>query len=113
MQILKLGCNFTMSIRQILSETGKVKNTIYYALYDRLRDYDDELSDYDLREIIFSMFERILGFTIEWADRDLHGKNKILIRSEKDQAIIDVSGLMESLKKVHSDYLARKFSKGV
>ncbi|MDX1961257.1 MAG: hypothetical protein SFU98_22000 [Leptospiraceae bacterium] len=98
-----------MSIRQILSETGKVKNTIYYALYDKLKDYEDEISDYDLRAIVFSMFEKILGYTIEWADRDLHGKNKILIRSEEDEAIIDISGLMESLKKVHTEYINKKF----
>jgi hypothetical protein len=99
-----------MSIRKILSDTEMVKNTIYNSLSKKLKEYEGEISDYDLREIIFSMFERILGYTIEWADIDEYGKNRILVHIGEEKAIINISSLMESLKMIHKDYIAEEQS---
>lgn len=99
-----------MSIKKILADTEMVKNTIYNSLAKKLKEYEGEISDYDLREIIFSMFERILGYTIEWADIDTHGKNRILVHIGEEEAIINISSLMESLKMIHKDYIEEELS---
>ena len=94
-----------MSIRKILADTEMVKNTIYNSLSRKLKEYEGEISDYELREIIFSMFERILGYQIEWADVETHGKNRIIIHAGKEQAIINITSLMDSLRTIHKEYV--------
>lgn len=96
-----------MSIRDILSETEMVKNTLFSSLTQKLMEFEEEVSDYELRRIIFAMFKRVLGFYIEWADPDVHGKNRILIQAEEEEIIVNITELMESIRKIHREYVER------
>jgi hypothetical protein len=96
-----------MSIRDILSETEMVKNTILSSLTQKLMEFEEEVSDYELRRIIFSMFKRILGYHIEWADPDVHGKNRILIQAKEKEIVVNITGLMDSIRKIHREYIEK------
>lgn len=97
-----------MSIRKILADTEMVKNTIYHILSKRLKEHEEPISDYELREIVFAMFESILGFNIEWADPEIYGKNRILVHAGKEKVIANISNLIDSLRMIHKDYVEEK-----
>lgn len=97
-----------MSIRKILADTEMVKNTIYHILSKKLKEHEEPISDYELREIIFAMFESILGFDIEWADPEVYGKNRIVVHAGKEKVIANITNLMDSLRVIHKDYLEEK-----
>lgn len=97
-----------MNIRKILADTEMVKNTIYQILSKKLKEHEEPISDYELREIVFAMFESILGFTIEWADPEVYGKNRIVVHAGKEKIIANITNLLDSLKTIHKDYVEEK-----
>ncbi len=97
-----------MNIRKILSDTEMVKNTIYHILSKKLKQHEEPISDYELREIIFAMFDSILGFKIEWADPEIYGKNRIVVHAGEEQIIANITNLIDSLRIIHKDYVEEK-----
>lgn len=93
-----------MSLKKILRETEKIKNTIYQTLKTEIMLLDGDLSNYELRHMIFATFEKVLGYEIQWADPQIHGKNIILVRTEYGEAAINITGLMESLKELGKEH---------
>lgn len=93
-----------MSLKKILRETEKIKNTIYQTLKTEITLLDGDLSNYELRQMIFAIFEKVLGYEIQWADTETHGKNIILVTTEFGEAAINITGLMESLKEIGKEH---------
>jgi len=93
-----------MSLKKILRETEKIKNTIYQTLKTEIMLLDGDLSNYELRQMIFATFEKVLGYEIRWADTETHGKNIILVTTEFGEAVINITGLMESLKELGKEH---------
>ena len=81
-----------------------VKKTVFESLSKKLLEYEEEISDYELRRIVFSMFKRVLGYEVYWADSDIHGKNRILLQTETEEIIVNITSLMDSLRKIHKEY---------
>lgn len=84
-----------------------IRQLIYDSLSTELPKIE-EISNYDIKQIIFDMTKKIISDDIEWADAEKFGKNKMLIYHKNKVLQLDTTELIESIRVLHKDYVEPK-----
>jgi hypothetical protein len=84
----------------------EIKNLIFESLKTELPKFESEISNYDIKLIIFEMAKKIIPDEIDWADSEKFGKNKILIYNKHKVLQMDTTELIERIKELHKKFIA-------
>lgn len=93
-----------LNINSYFNES-EIKKMIFESLKKELPKFEAEISNYDIKKIIFEMAQEIIPDTIDWADSEKFGKNKILIYNKHKVLQIDTTELIESIRVLHKEYI--------
>ena len=89
---------------------NEIKQILFYSILQSLAEKESDLSDSEIKTILYDALDRIPDFKIKWGKHSRFGKNRILILHQNRLAILDMNLLIHFTKDVWSHYLEQKKS---
>lgn len=89
----------------------ELKATIFHSMMQSFKDREDELSDNEIKSIIFNSIHSIPDFKVQWGKNDKFGKNRIIVIHQNRIAILDLNLLIHFIKDVWHNYLIKVVNK--
>jgi len=83
----------------------ELKTTIFHNMMQRLSKEKEELTEFEIKSIIFESINSFSAFEVKWGKPVKFGKNRILIHYQNRIAILDLNLLIHFIKDVWKNYL--------
>ena len=69
-----------------------------------LSEMDGELSDIDVKEMMFDSLNKMPNLIVEWADSKKFGKNKIFLKENNNIILLDLTEIIAGIKLAWKEY---------
>ena len=87
---------------------GEFKNILYQSIMQSLSNQDEELSDHEIKTILYNAIDNLPDLRIQWGKHSRFGRNRILVIYQNRLAILDMNLLIHFTKDVWSNFLKQK-----
>lgn len=82
----------------------EIDKTFYLSLLNELREIEDELSDFEVKQLIFKCLSLVPGISVEWGDSEQFGPTTLLLRKQNTLLVIEASPLVYTIRILWNDY---------
>ncbi len=82
----------------------EIEKTFYLSLLDELRGIEDELSDFEVKQLIGKSLSLVPGIKVEWGNSEQFGPTTLLLKKEDTLLVIEASPLVYTIRILWNDY---------
>ncbi len=85
-------------------DKDELEKVIFHSIMKELSQMEGELSDLDVKEMIFDSFKNMPGLTVEWAEPKKFGKNKIFFGTRENILLLDMTEIIAGIRLAWKEY---------
>jgi hypothetical protein len=86
---------------------NELAKTFFLSILNDLSVVEEELSDFEVKQLILSGLSKIPGMEVEWGEMDRFGKSTLLIKQDKSLLVVEATPLIGTIRLLWNDYQAK------
>jgi hypothetical protein len=83
----------------------ELKTLIYHSLASELGKIQGDISDYDIKKMIFKIIKNTTNYNVEWGEPDRDGKNRIILTNNNKIQRMDTNPFIQAIRILHRDFI--------
>lgn len=83
----------------------ELSRLFFHSLMSELSELKEEIGDYTAKDIIFKSLNQVPDMNVEWGDRNIYGRNRVIIFHKEKIAILDLTPVIQAVKLVWNTFI--------
>mgnify|MGYP001569443513 CR=1 FL=1 len=83
---------------------NEIAKTFFLSILSDLSSVEEELSDFEVKQLILGGLKKIPSMDVEWGEADRFGKSTLLIKKDANLLVIEATPLINTIRVLWNDY---------